>query len=421
MVEMKIQLNNATIYDPQSSWHLQKGNLLIQDGIITDFSQSNSHPDALQVESPQLCVSNGFIDLKADFCDPGYEHKETIASGLEAASAGGYTRVYIQPNTNPVIDNKALVSYAQQQGANATTQIGVNGALSKGNLGEELAEMYEMYQGGVRLFTDDTHSLSAGLLHRALLYTKDFGGRVSLLARNASLSAKAQVNEGSASTRTGLKADPHVSELIEIERNIRLLAYTGGKMHLSGISTAEGVALIKKAKQDGLDLTADVHLMNLCFTEVQMLGFDTRFKVLPVLRTATDQKALWQGISDGTLDAIVSDHRPGDPEEKELEFDLAHFGSPQLETVFAALYTAQPQALQNILNALNNGPQKVLGFEPKCLEIGARAELTLFDPSLNYQPNMRPEQWRFSPFQGAELQGRILGVIQGAKASLAQE
>ena len=150
---MKIQLNNATIYDPQSSWHLQKGNLLIQDGIITDFSQSNSHPDALQVESSQLCVSKGFIDLKADFCDPGYEHKETIASGLEAASAGGYTRVYIQPNTNPVIDNKALVSYAQQQGANATTQIGINGALSKGNQGEELAEMYELYQGGVRLFT----------------------------------------------------------------------------------------------------------------------------------------------------------------------------------------------------------------------------------------------------------------------------
>jgi dihydroorotase len=420
MVEMKIQLNNATIYDPQSSWNNQTCTVLIEDGQITEIAAKLDHPDALQVHSPQLCLTTGFIDLKADFCDPGYEHKETIVSGLDAASAGGYTRVYIQPGTQPVIDNKALVSYVQQQSSNSTTLLGVNGALSKGNAGEELAEMYELYQQGVRLFTDDSHSVSAGLLHRALLYTKDFGGRVALLARNASLSAKAQVNEGSASTRTGLKADPHVSEIIEIERNIRLLAYTGGKMHLSGISTATGVELIRNAKKEGLDLTADVHLMNLCFTEAEMLGFDTRFKVLPVLRTAADQQALWAGVLDGTLDAIVSDHRPGDPEEKELEFDLAHFGAPQLETVFAALNSKFQDATLHFLNALNLGPRKVLDLPSHSIEIGAKAELTLFDPSLAYSPNMRPEQWRFSPFHHLPLQGQIIGVIRGAHASIAQ-
>jgi dihydroorotase len=420
MVEMKIQLNNATIYDPQSSWNNQTCTVLIEDGQITEIAAKLDHPDALQVHSPQLCLTTGFIDLKADFCDPGYEHKETIVSGLDAASAGGYTRVYIQPGTQPVIDNKALVSYVQQQSSNSTTLLGVNGALSKGNAGEELAEMYELYQQGVRLFTDDSHSVSAGLLHRALLYTKDFGGRVALLARNASLSAKAQVNEGSASTRTGLKADPHVSEIIEIERNIRLLAYTGGKMHLSGISTATGVELIRNAKKEGLDLTADVHLMNLCFTEAEMLGFDTRFKVLPVLRTAADQQALWAGVLDGTLDAIVSDHRPGDPEEKELEFDLAHFGAPQLETVFAALNSKFQDATLHFLNALNLGPRKVLDLPSNSIEIGAKAELTLFDPSLAYSPNMRPEQWRFSPFHHLPLQGQIIGVIRGAHASIAQ-
>lgn len=417
---MKIQLNNAKIYDLNSSWNQQNCDLLIENGIITEIGAKLQHPDALQVTSPQLSATPGFIDLKADFCDPGHEHKETIFSGLEAASAGGYTRVYIQPTTLPVIDNKALLSYAQQQAMHSTTQIGVNGALSKSNLGEELAEMHELYLGGARLFTDDTQPVSAGLLQRALLYTKDFGGRVALLARNASLSAKAQVNEGSASTRTGLKADPHVSELIEIERNIRLLAYTGGKMHLSGISTAEGVALIGKAKKEGLDLTADVHVMNLCFREEKMLEFDTRFKVLPVLRTAADQKALWEAIIDGTIDAIVSDHRPGDPEEKELEFDLAHFGAPQLETVFSALLTQKPEAIHQILKALNYGPRKVLGLAPEPIEIGARAELTLFDPSAAFVANMRPEQWRFSPFQGLELQGQIIGIIQGAQASLAQ-
>ncbi|MEY4991442.1 MAG: hypothetical protein RI948_308 [Bacteroidota bacterium] len=417
---MKIQLNNAIIYDPQSSWNQQTCSVLIADGQIVEIAAKLDHPDALQVHSPQLCLTTGFIDLKADFCDPGYEHKETIVTGLDAASAGGYTRVYIQPGTQPVIDNKALVSYVQQQSSNSTTLLGVNGALSKGNAGEELAEMYELYQQGVRLFTDDSHSVSAGLLHRALLYTKDFGGRVALLARNASLSAKAQVNEGSASTRTGLKADPHVSEIIEIERNIRLLAYTGGKMHLSGITTATGVELIRNAKKEGLDLTADVHLMNLCFTEAEMLGFDTRFKVLPVLRTAADQQALWAGVLDGTLDAIVSDHRPGDPEEKELEFDLAHFGAPQLETVFAALNSKFADATLHFLNALNIGPRKVLDLPSQSIEIGAKAELTLFDPSLAYSPNMRPEQWRFSPFHHLPLQGQIIGVIRGAHASIAQ-
>jgi len=376
MVEMKIQLNNAKITDPQSSWHLQSCDLLIQDGIIAEIGAKLQHQDALQVSAAHLCVAPGFIDLKADFCDPGYEHKETIASGLDAASAGGYTRVYIQPTTQPTIDNKALVSYVQQQGA--------------------------------------------GLLQRALLYTKDFGGRVSVLSRNHSLSAKAQVNEGSASTRTGLKADPHLSEIIEIERNIRLLAYTGGKMHLSGISTAAGVALIRAAKKEGLDLTADVHLMNLCFTEVEMLGFDTRFKVLPVLRTSADQQALWEGLRDQTIDAIVSDHRPADPEEKDLEFDLAHFGAPQLETVFAALVSQSKDPELSFLNALNAGPRKILGLAPNTIEVGVKAELTLFDPNVAYAPNMRPEQWRFSPFQDRSLQGQIIGVINGAHASLAQ-
>ena len=421
MVEMKIQLNNAKIFDPHSSWHEQTVDLLLIDGVITEIGSGLQHTDSLQVTAANLCVAPGFIDLKSDFCDPGYEHKETIISGLEAASAGGFTRVYIQPNTQPVIDNKALVSYVQQQSLNSTTLIGINGALSKGNAGEELAEMYELFTAGVRLFTDDTQSPSAGLLHRALLYTKDFGGRVALLARNASLSAKAQVNEGSASTRTGLKADPHISELIEIEKNIRLLAYTGGKMHLSGISTAEGVDLIRAAKKQGLDLTADVHLMNLCFTEDQMLSFDTRFKVLPVLRTSADQEALWAGINDGTIDAIVSDHRPADPEEKELEFDLAHFGSPQLETVFSALLTKKPEAIEQIIRALTVGPRNVLNLPASSIEIGAKAELTLFDPSSPYVANMRPEQWRFSPFNDQRLIGQIIGVIQGSQAIIAQD
>lgn len=418
MVEMKIQLNQVRIYDPQSKFNNQVLDILIENGHISQVAPKIDAADALQVSSQELCVAPGFIDLKADFCDPGYEHKESIPNGLETASLGGFTQVYIQPITQPVMDNKGQVTYAQQKAQGATTFLGVNGALTKGLHGEELAEMYELYTHGVRLFTDDNHTVNAGILQRALLYTRDFGGRVSVFPRNSSLSSKGQVNEGIASTRTGLKADPHLSEIIETERNLRILAYTGGKLHLSGLSTAEAVQLVRKAKKEGLDVTADVHIMNLCFTESEMLAFDTRFKVLPVLRTETDQKALWEGVIDGTIDAIVSDHRPGDLEEKDLEFDLAHFGAPQLETFFAALNTDHQQDLVSILQALNGGPRKVLGLEPNIIEEGAFAELTLFDPSLPYVPNMHPEQLRFSPFKDATLQGQIRGIIRGELASL---
>ncbi|MFM6945888.1 MAG: dihydroorotase [Flavobacteriales bacterium] len=415
---MKIQLNQVRIYDPQSQFNNQVLDILIENGQISQIAPKISAPDALQVSSASLSVAPGFIDLKADFCDPGYEHKETIQNGLDAASLAGFTQVYIQPITQPVIDNKGQVTYAQQKAQGATTFLGVNGALTKGLQGEELAEMYDLYTHGVRLFTDDQHAVNAGILQRALLYTRDFGGRVSVFPRNNALSGKGQVNEGLASTRTGLKADPHLSEIIETERNLRILAYTGGKLHLSGLSTAEAVDLVSKAKKEGLDVTADVHLMNLCFTEQEMLGFDTRFKVLPVLRTQTDQDALWKGVIDGTIDAIVTDHRPGDLEEKDLEFDLAHFGAPQLETFFAALLSKRPQDLAAFLPALHVGPRKVLSLDSLSIEVGSFAELTLFDPSLPYKANMQPEQYRFSPFQDAVLQGQIRGVIRGELASL---
>ena len=418
MVEMKIQLNQVRIYDPQSKYNNQVLDILIENGRISEVAAKINAPDALQVSSPELSVAPGFIDLKVDFCDPGYEHKETIQNGLDVASIGGFTQVYIQPGTQPVMDNKGQVTYAQQKAQGATTYLGVNGALTQGLHGEELAEMYDLYTHGVRLFTDDQHAVNAGILQRALLYTRDFGGRVSVFSRNNALSGKGQVNEGQASTRTGLKADPHLSEIIETERNLRILAYTGGKLHLSGLSTAEAVQLVAKAKKEGLDVTADVHLMNLCFTESAMLDFDTRFKVLPVLRTETDQKALWEGVLDGTIDAIVSDHRPGDLEEKDLEFDLAHFGAPQLETFFAALNTHSNKDLAAILPALHVGPRKVLGLASTPIEVGAFAELTLFDPSLPYVSNMHPEQHRFSPFKDATLQGQIRGVIRGELASL---
>ena len=359
-----------------------------------------------------LCISPGWIDLKANFCDPGFEYKEDIESGMDAARRGGFKTVVLTTSTLPVIDSKSSIEYIRKRATGSDINLLAAACLSEKMEGKQLSEMYDLHQAGAVAFSDDKGNVSTELMSRAIEYAKNFGGLVMSFPFDRSLCQQGQINEGATSVSLGMKGIPNITEDLRIQRDIELLRYNGGRLHFTLISTAKSVDLIRKAKREGLNITCAVAAHQFSFLDEDLQSFDTHLKVLPPFRSKEDRKALLAGLKDGTIDAICSDHSPEDVEHKVREFEDAQFGINGIETAFCAAFTALEKSLsiEEIIAAFTSGPARVLGYVVGTLAEGQPADVTVFSTaeSTTFQPSEMMSKSANNPFIGTALRGKIL-------------
>lgn len=417
---MNILLKSAKIICPENKeLHLKKRDILIKKGIIEKIGASVEAPSQVKtVEKDNLHVSLGWFDSGVCFGEPGFEERETIANGLLTAGKSGFTDIVLNPNTYPVPDTSSDVVFLKERGLGKPTKIHPLGTLTRNADGIDLAELYDMKNAGAVAFYDFKRQISnPNLLKIALLYAQNFDGLVYSFPQDGNIKGNGVVNEGEISTKLGLKGIPALAEELQIARDLFVLEYAGGKLHIPTISTSGSVKLIAEAKKKGLDVSCSVAIHNLFFSDETLVGFDTNFKVSPPLRTKSDCKALIQGVKNGTIDFVTSDHVPMDVEHKRVEFDNAKNGSLGLETAFVALNTLFD--LDETINLLTKGRSRYQIEKPK-LEEGAKACLTLFNPDGAHEFEAKDilSTSKNSMFVGASLKGKVYGIIHNDLTTL---
>ena len=414
---MSLLLNSVTVSDTTSKYFNSKVNILIDSkGYVKKISK-NKISDKVKkvVDLEGLFISESWFDFNANFCDPGYEYKENLKSGVHVAINSGFLDVLITPNTNPIIQTKADVSYIQEKSLNNFCKIHPSAAISKNFNGKDLNDIIDLHNSGVKAFTNSySCKESSEMIMNSLLYLNQIDTLLITKPKDRSFS-DGVVNNGYYSNTVGLKGIPRISESIAVERDLSILEYVGGKIHFSGISTKESVSIIRDAKTKKLNVTCDVPIHNLILDDSNVVSFDPNYKVDPPLRTKDDIDALIDGVNDGTIDIIASHHEPQDIDTKKCEFEIANFGVISLQTFFSNIVQLSRKIpLENLIKTFSTNPKKILGVETYSVVEGSKASFTVFDPdgSWDYNENSNLSKSINSPWLNWSLKGKVKAVIK---------
>ena len=413
---MNLIIRQAKIIDPKSNFHNQVVDLKIIDGKFAEIAANIANIDNLkEIQFDNLHVSQGWFDTSVCFGEPGFEERETIENGLNVAAKSGFTGVCLQPNSYPVIDNQSQINFVKSKSLGFATDLFPIGALTKNSEGKDMSELFDMKNAGAIAFGDYNKSIeNANLMKIVLQYVQDFDGLIIAFSQDDDLKANGIVNEGIVATSLGLKGIPNLAEELQIARNLKLLEYSGGKLHIPTISTANSVELIREAKARGLQVTCSVAVHNLVLTDEKLRSFDTRYKLSPPLRTENDIQALIAGIADNTIDCITSDHNPIDIEHKKMEFDMAKNGTIGLESAFGSLLTILP--LEKVIEKLTFG-RTIFGVENNTINIGQVANISLFETNENnvFTKDNIQSKSKNSAFLGEKMKGKVYGIYNNSK------
>lgn len=421
---MKLLIINALICDLQSAWHGKKCDILIANGLIEDIRPTGKkQPTSVAVKTYHAegaIICPGLVDMRTSLREPGFEYKENLESAAEAAIAGGFTRITALPDTQPVIQSKAAVEFIHNRSATLPVYILPYAAITKNTEGSEMNELYDLHSAGAVAFSDGNKSImDSGVMMRTLLYAKLFKGLVLSHANDNNLSNGGRMHEGHVSVNLGLKGIPAMAEELMITRDIELARYANAPIHFSHISSKGSVDLIRKAKKQHLQVTCDVAVAHLIYTDDAVIGFDSNFKLNPPLRAKEDQKALWDGLADGTIDAIVTDHQPEDIEHKQVEFEYAAPGMIMLQTALSLLAAHAPKSitLAQIIKTLTANPRHLLKQPEASINIGQQAELCCFNPEKTWVLNEKNNysKSRNTPVFNQQLTGKVVATINKNK------
>lgn len=419
---MIILLKEVLISEKDANYFNTTKDILVENGIIKQIDNNITVTADIVFNQPNTLISSGWVDIFSCFGEPGYEHQETLESGAAAAAAGGFTQVFVLPNTSPAIDTKSQINYVTEKSKQLPITLHPMGAISKNIEGNELAEMYEMHNSGSIAFTDGTNPVqNTSILLKALQYVKAFNGILLQMPVDKTCSKLGLMNEGIVSTQIGLQGIPAFAEILMVTRDIELLKYTQSKLHITGISSIECIELINQAKQQGLQISCSIAPQYLLFCDEDVIGYDTNLKLNPPLRNRSNMMQLRQAVIDGKVDCIAAHHQPQHIDHKMCEFEYAKNGMISLQTVFATLNHFLPTInTTQLLNLLTNNARQIFGLSQPCIAIGETAEFTLFNRTethtFTHQNNKSKSS--NSPIFNLPLTGKVVGIVSKGKLHL---